>query len=49
MNKIANIDRRLGELRRLKSELAALANACERDDRPDCPITEGLTGTQRGG
>ena len=29
--------------------VAALANACERDDRPDCPITEGLTGTQRGG
>ena len=49
MNKIADIDRRLGELRRLKSELAALAHACDGDDRPNCPIIEGLAGTQRGG
>jgi len=49
MNKIADIDRRLGELRRLKSELAALAHACDGDDRPNCPIIEGLAGTQRRG
>lgn len=47
MNKIAEIDRRLGELGRLKSELALLANACDGDDRPDCPIIEGLAGNQR--
>ena len=47
MNKIADIDRRLGELRRLKSELAALAQACDGDDRPHCPIIDGLAGTRR--
>jgi len=47
MNKIADIDRRLGELRRLKSELAALAQACDGDDRPYCPIIDGLAGTRR--
>ncbi len=34
----ANIDRRLGELRRLKSEPAALAHAFDGDNRPVCPI-----------
>ena len=48
VNKIADIDRRLRELRRLKSELAALAHACDGDDRPDCPIIKGLSGTQSG-
>ena len=47
MNKIADIDRRLGELLRLKSELTELAQACDGDDRPDCPIIEELAGTQR--
>ena len=46
MNKIADIDRRLGELRQLKSELAALAQACDGDDRPHCPIIDGLAGTR---
>ena len=49
LNKIADIDRRLRELRRLKSELAALAHACDGDDRPDCPIIKELSGAQRGG
>ena len=42
MNKIADIDQRLSELRGLKSELAALAQAFDGDDRPNCPIINGL-------
>ena len=49
MNKSADFDRQLGKLRRFKLELAALAHACDGDDRPDCPIIEGLAGTQHGG
>ena len=49
MNKIADIDRRFRESRRLKSELAAMAHACDGNDRPDCRIIKGLAGTQKGG
>jgi len=33
------------ELQSLRAELSALANACEGDDRPNCPILAGLSGT----
>ena len=46
MNEIADIGRRLGELRRLKSELAALRTACDGDDRPHFPIIDGLAGAR---
>ena len=45
MYKIADIDRRLEELQRLKSELAALAHVRDGDYRPNCPIISGLAGT----
>ena len=49
INKISDIDRRHGELWRLKSELAALAHAFDGDEWPNWLITEGLAGTQHGG
>ncbi len=40
--KLKEIESKLTELQNLKSELEALANACDGDDRPNCPIIEGL-------
>jgi MerR family copper efflux transcriptional regulator len=45
LSKIEEIDARLLELQSLRAELSALANACEGDDRPNCPILAGLSGT----
>ena len=42
LNKLDEIDTRLIELQELKQELEALANACDGDDRPNCPIIDGL-------
>ena len=42
LNKLDDIDARLIELQELKQELEALANACDGDDRPNCPIIDGL-------
>ena len=39
---IADIDRRMDELAAMKAALAELADRCHGDDRPDCPILEGL-------
>ena len=41
-NKIAEIDRRLDALQTLRTGLATLAMACDGNDRPHCPIIEGL-------
>ena len=38
MEKIAEIDSRLGELQELRDELQHLASNCNGDSRPDCPI-----------
>jgi MerR family copper efflux transcriptional regulator len=43
-DKIAEIDVRLAELSALRAELQDLAGACDGDDRPDCPILDGLAG-----
>ena len=40
---LAEIDRRIGELERLKGTLAHLVEACHGDARPDCPILTGLS------
>ena len=40
--KLKEIESKLTELQNLKSELEVLANACDGDDRPNCPIIEGL-------
>lgn len=42
MNKIAEIDRKMDELKSLRDTLAVLANQCHGDDRPHCPILEDL-------
>jgi hypothetical protein len=42
MNKIAQIDWRLGALQILRSELVTIASARDGNDRPRCPIIEGL-------
>ena len=42
LNKLDDIDAKLAQLRELKQELQTLANACCGDDRPNCPIIDGL-------
>jgi Cu(I)-responsive transcriptional regulator len=41
-DKIAQIDRRLAEMRSLRKTLTTLVEHCAGDDRPDCPILENL-------
>ncbi len=45
--RIATIDRKLAELTSLRQALTGLANACEGDERPDCPIIDELAGEHR--
>ncbi len=42
--KLAKIDRKIAELTAMRAALAELAAKCHGDDRPDCPILEGLAG-----
>ena len=42
--KIGEIDRKITELNSLKATLSELAACCHGDDRPDCPIIDGLAG-----
>ena len=42
LEKIADIDRKLGELQGLRDELSHLAGNCHGDSRPDCPIIGNL-------
>jgi len=46
-NHIAALDAKIEQLREMRSTLAGLADACEGDDRPDCPIIAGLAGDLR--
>ena len=41
---IAELDARIDELQRMRASLALLADACHGDERPECPILEGLSG-----
>jgi len=43
-SRIGEIDRKIAELQSLKHTLATLADACQGDDRPDCPIIDDLAG-----
>lgn len=36
------IDRKLGELGEMRATLSTLVRSCAGDDRPDCPILEGM-------
>lgn len=44
LGKIREIDRKIEELRSLKTTLEALAEHCHGDDRPECPIIDDLSG-----
>jgi MerR family transcriptional regulator, copper efflux regulator len=39
---VAELDRRIAELRAMRDTLADLAHSCHGDQRPDCPILRGL-------
>jgi hypothetical protein len=39
---VAELDERIGELEAMKQTLQRLAAHCHGDDRPECPILEGL-------
>ncbi len=41
---IAAVDRKIEELQRMRDTLLDLTHRCHGDDRPDCPILEGLAG-----
>ena len=43
LEKISQIDSKLRDLNDLKKELSFLANNCQGDDRPNCPILEELS------
>jgi Cu(I)-responsive transcriptional regulator len=42
--KLAEIDRKIEELRQLRAVLGHLVDACHGDHRPECPILDGLSG-----
>ncbi|WP_421858769.1 Cu(I)-responsive transcriptional regulator [Oricola sp.] len=44
LEKIEEIDRKIGELKSLRDTLANLSKNCHGDDRPDCPIINDLAG-----
>jgi len=41
---IADLERRLAEMTAMKNSLQQLVHCCHGDERPDCPILEGLAG-----
>ena len=41
---IADVDRKLAELKEIRSVLSKLVSACEGDNRPNCPIMDSLSG-----
>lgn len=41
---IADLDRRMAEMSAMKRSLARLADCCQGDQRPDCPILDELAG-----
>lgn len=44
LDHIATLDRKITELQAMRASLADLADRCQGDDRPHCPILEGLAG-----
>ena len=44
LDHVAELDRRIAEMRDMAAALNALADGCAGDARPDCPIIEGLAG-----
>ena len=46
MNHLQELDERILELQEIRQAIAHLADHCHGDERPDCPILEGLAGDQ---
>jgi len=44
MAHVAAVDRKIEERQRMRDTLLDLTHRCHGDDRPDCPILEGLAG-----
>jgi Cu(I)-responsive transcriptional regulator len=44
---VEELDQRIAELQEMKRTLQALAAHCHGDDRPDCPILDGLAAVAR--
>lgn len=44
--KLAEVDRKIAELTGLRRTLGQLVSSCHGDDRPECPIIDGLAGRQ---
>ena len=44
LKRLVQIDEKLEELNKLRSELARVANECHGDGRPDCPILNSFSG-----
>ncbi|NKB58634.1 MAG: Cu(I)-responsive transcriptional regulator [Alphaproteobacteria bacterium] len=44
MEHIGDIDRKIAELQSMRDTLLHLSEQCHGDDRPDCPILEGIAG-----
>ena len=44
IEKISEINAKLKELESLKNQLSGLANACQGNNRPNCPILDALSG-----
>jgi len=42
LSRIGEIDRKIAELQTLRNSLSHLADTCHGDDRPDCPILDGI-------
>ena len=47
LEKIAEIDIKLTELKVVREQLSTLASACQGDDRPYCPILDALSDRNR--
>ena len=47
LEKVAEIDIKLTELKMLREQLSALASSCQGDSRPDCPILDSLSDRSR--
>jgi hypothetical protein len=43
---LADMDRKIAELRAMQATLRELVASCAGDHRPDCPILTGLAGTE---
>jgi Cu(I)-responsive transcriptional regulator len=43
---IAELEQKIAQMQAMKAELERLAHCCHGDQRPDCPILDGLSGAQ---